>query len=145
MLYGHPFNNGQFPLSRQQLVIGADGTSYCNDWKRYQTFYVKDTSDQCAVYIAPATALKRWPTPVERLNKRRVGGWVGGVWLISQVKATLPPSPVSKSILYVLEAFHARFSVSVTLVSSAAGRRRSYPHARKSSGTQGTLSSKTLK
>ena len=91
MLYGHPFNNGQFPLSRQQLVIGADGTSYCNDWKRYQTFYVKDTSDQCAVYIAPATALKRWPTPVERLNKRRVGGWVGS-GLLAKSKLHFPPA-----------------------------------------------------
>ena len=91
MLYGHPFNNGQFPLSRQQLVIGADGTSYCNDWKRYQTFYVKDTSDQCAVYIAPATALKRWPTPVERLNKRRgVGGWVGGGSALAKSKLDFP-------------------------------------------------------
>ena len=62
-------------LERTVLVIATVCVS--NDCKRYQTPYVKDTSDQCAVYIAPAAALNRWPTPVERLNKRMVGGWVG--------------------------------------------------------------------
>ena len=57
-------------LERTVLVIATVCVS--NDWKRYQTPYVTDTSDQCAV--SPPRAQKRWPTPVERLNKLRVGG-----------------------------------------------------------------------
>ena len=57
-------------LERTVLVVATVCVS--NDWKRFQTPYVTDTSDQCAVYICES--LKEVANAC-RKAKQAKGGW----------------------------------------------------------------------